>query len=281
MSFIYWGGKNMQDNLKAVANNIRKDIIKMTAEAGSGHPGGSLSCVEILVSLYFSVMNHKPEDPEWEGRDRFVLSKGHAAPALYAVLARSGYFPLEELATLRKLNSRLQGHPHRKSLPGIEASTGSLGQGFSIAVGMALGLKSDGRPNKVYVLLGDGEIQEGQVWEAANTASHYKLDNLIAILDHNGLQIDGHVKDVMNIYPIEKKWEAFGWDVITVDDGHDFEKLLAAFEKAKQQKGRPTIIIANTVKGKGVSFMENRAEWHGKAPTKEQAEIALRELETW
>ncbi|MCD6590455.1 MAG: transketolase [Candidatus Aenigmarchaeota archaeon] len=271
----------MQDNLKAVANNIRKDIIKMTAEAGSGHPGGSLSCVEILVSLYFSVMNHKPEDPEWEGRDRFVLSKGHAAPALYAVLARSGYFPLEELATLRKLNSRLQGHPHRKSLPGIEASTGSLGQGFSIAVGMALGLKSDSRPNKVYVLLGDGEIQEGQVWEAANTASHYKLDNLIAILDHNGLQIDGHVKDVMNIYPIEKKWEAFGWDVITVDDGHDFEKLLAAFEKAKQQKGRPTIIIANTVKGKGVSFMENRAEWHGKAPTKEQAEIALRELETW
>jgi transketolase len=264
--------------MKRIANEIRKDIIKMTAAAGSGHPGGSLSCVEILVSLYFKVLRHDPKNYAWEGRDRFILSKGHVCPALYATLARAGYFPVEELLTLRKFGSRLQGHPHRKKLPCLETSSGSLGQGLSIAVGMAIGFKMDKKEQRVYCLMGDGECDEGQIWEAAMSASHYKLDNLCGIVDVNGLQIDGFTRDVMNLEPLAEKWKAFGWHVIEVD-GHNFEELLKAFEEAKNTKGKPTVILAKTVKGKGVSFMENKAEWHGKAPKKEEAEIALRELE--
>jgi transketolase len=264
--------------MKRAANEIRKDIIRMTAAAGSGHPGGSLSSVEILVSLYFNVMKHDPKNPAWSERDRFVLSKGHVCPVLYAALARSGYFPVDELLTLRKLGSRLQGHPHRLKLECLETSSGSLGQGLSIAVGMAIGFRMDHRNQRAYCLMGDGELQEGQVWEAAMSGAHYRLDNLCGIVDVNRLQIDGWTKDVMNIEPLAKKWEAFGWHTIEVD-GHDLEQLIKAFEEAKETKGKPTVILANTVKGKGVSFMENKAEWHGKAPKKEEAQKALDELE--
>jgi transketolase len=265
-------------DMKKVAQEIRKDIIKMTAAAGSGHPGGSLSSVEILVSLYFNVMKHDPKNHCWSERDRFVLSKGHVCPALYSAMARSGYFPVEELMSLRKLGSRLQGHLDRNKLPALETSCGSLGQGLSIAAGMAIGLKMDKKAPRVYCLMGDGELQEGQIWEAAMTGAHYRLDNLCGIVDVNKLQIDGFTKDVMNLEPLAEKWKAFGWHVIEVD-GHAFEELLRAFEEAAKTKGRPTIILAKTVKGKGVSFMENKAEWHGKAPKKEEAEKALVELE--
>jgi transketolase len=249
----------------------------MTAAAKSGHPGGSLSAADILTALYFGVLRIDPQRPKWPDRDRFVLSKGHAAPALYATLAERGYFPVEELKTLRRIHSHLQGHPDMRKTAGVDASTGSLGQGLSIANGMALGGKLDNRDFRVYAVLGDGECEEGQIWEAAMAAAHYKLDNLTAFLDHNGLQIDGPIEAVLSPEPLAEKWRAFGWHVIEID-GHDFGQILKAVEEAKQTSGRPTMIVARTVKGKGCSFMENEADWHGKAPSPEQAEKALVEL---
>ena len=265
------------EKLQAKAKEIRRDIIAMLGEAGSGHPGGSLSSADIVTALYFSVLGIDPENAHWEDRDRFVLSKGHAAPLLYSALAERGYFHKDELMSLRKFGSRLQGHPKIGSPPGVEISSGSLGQGLSVANGMAIAGKLDRKDYRVYALLGDGEIEEGQVWEAAMTAAHYKLDNLCAILDFNGLQIDGPIKEVMDSNPIRKKWEAFCWYTIEID-GHKFEEILKAFAEAKQIKGRPTIIIARTIKGKGVSFMENVVDFHGKAPSKEQTKQALEEL---
>lgn len=263
--------------LNEITNVIRKDIVSMICKAKSGHPGGSLSAVEILTALYFDQMNIDPTNPKMEDRDRFVLSKGHAAPALYATLAERGYFDKEELNSLRKLGSMLQGHPDMKKIPGVEMSTGSLGQGFSVACGMAMAAKLDNAPWNVYALLGDGEVQEGIIWEAAMSAAHYKLDNMIAFLDYNGLQIDGEVESVMSINPIEDKFRTFGWNVITID-GHDFDQIFAALDMAKDTVDKPTMIIAKTVKGKGVSFMENQASWHGSAPNEEQLEQALSEL---
>jgi transketolase len=263
--------------LKSISRSIRRHIIEMTTEAGSGHPGGSLSGADILTALYFHVMKVDPQNPDWPDRDRFVLSKGHAAPVLYAALAEKGYFPKEELLKLRKLGSMLQGHPDMKGTPGVEMSTGSLGQGLSAANGMALAAKLDGKSYRVFALLGDGECQEGQIWEAAMTAAHYKLDNLTAFVDHNGLQIDGPIEDVMSPESIQEKFKAFGWHVVDID-GHDFEQIIDAVEEAKSTKGKPTAIVAKTVKGKGVPFMENEAGWHGKAPSKEQAEEALKAL---
>ena len=265
--------------LERRANDMRADIVRMIAEAGSGHPGGSLSCADILAALYFGgVLEHDPENPEWEGRDRFILAKGHAAPALYAALAQAGYIPREELATLRKLGSRLQGHPDSNQVPGVEVSTGSLGQGLSIAAGAAAGLRLDGAPQTVFALLGDGECQEGQVWEAAMFAAHRKLDNLVAIVDRNGLQIDGRTCDVCDPGDLGAKFAAFGWDVDEVD-GHDLDALVAVLGAAKAGRdGRPHAVIARTVKGKGVPFMENEAGWHGKAPNAEQAAEALAAL---
>ena len=266
--------------LKEMAGRVRKDIIEMLAQAGSGHPGGALSASDIMVALYFSVMRHNPQNPQWKERDRFILSKGHSCPAMYACLARAGYFPLQELKTLRKLGSRLQGHPSKSDgLPGIEVSTGSLGQGLSIANGVALGLRLDKIDARVYCLMGDGEIEEGQIWEAAMAASHYHLDNLCGIVDNNGLQIDGKIDEVMSPKPISEKWKAFGWKTIGIN-GHKMEEILEAFAEAKKVKGKPTVIIAKTIKGKGVSFMENVVEWHGKAPSKEQAKVALKDLES-
>ncbi len=266
------------DELKEIAKEVRKDIIRMTGLAGSGHPGGSLSSVEILVSLYFKKMKYDPGNPGWEERDRFVLSKGHAAPALYSVLSRVGFFPRDELWKLRKRGAMLQGHPSRVHTPGVEASTGSLGQGLSIANGMAISGKIYGKNYRVYVLLGDGEIEEGQVWEAAMSAHRFKLDNLCAILDNNDLQIDGTVEEIMDPYPLRDKWHAFGWHVIEVN-GHEFPEILSALDEAEKVKGKPTMIIAHTVKGKGVSYMEGRKEWHGKAPQGELIERALKDLE--
>ncbi|MBQ3661138.1 MAG: transketolase [Firmicutes bacterium] len=263
--------------LQKIAQTVRQDIIREVYSAGSGHPGGSLSATDILTALYFSEMNVDPADPAKKGRDRFVLSKGHAAPALYACLAERGFFPKENLVTLRRLGSSLQGHPSKKLLPGVEMSTGSLGQGISAAVGMALAGKADADPGRIYALLGDGELQEGMVWEAAMAASHYKLDNLCAFVDHNGLQIDGRNEDVMNVMPIAEKFAVFGWNVLEID-GHDFEQILDALDMAKKCKGMPTVIVAETVKGKGVSFMEGQAGWHGKAPNEEQAKQAMAEL---
>ena len=263
--------------LKEKAKEIRRSIVSMIAEAKSGHPGGSLSATDILTALYFSEMNIDPNNPKMEGRDRFVLSKGHAAPAIYSTLAEKGYFSKDELLTLRKFGSRLQGHPDMKKLPGIEISTGSLGQGLSVANGMALNAKIYDEKYRTYIVLGDGEIQEGQIWEAAMTAAHYKLDNLCAFLDHNNLQIDGNVSEIMGIEPVNKKWEAFGWNVIEID-GHNFEEILSALDKAKEWKGKPTIIIAKTIKGKGVSFMENVCGFHGVAPTADELSRALAEL---
>ena len=263
--------------LNEITNVIRKDIVSMICKSKSGHPGGSLSAVEILTALYFDQMNIDPTNPKMEDRDRFVLSKGHAAPALYATLAERGYFDKEELNSLRKLGSMLQGHPDMKKIPGVEMSTGSLGQGFSVACGMAMAAKLDNAPWNVYALLGDGEVQEGIIWEAAMSAAHYKLDNMIAFLDYNGLQIDGEVESVMSINPIEDKFRTFGWNVITID-GHDFDQIFAALDMAKDTVDTPTMIIAKTVKGKGVSFMENQASWHGSAPSEEQLEQALSEL---
>ena len=263
--------------LKEKAKEIRKSIVSMITEAKSGHPGGSLSATDILTALYFSEMNVDPTNPKMEGRDRFVLSKGHAAPAIYATLAEKGYFSKDELMTLRKFGSRLQGHPDMKKLPGIEISTGSLGQGLSVANGMALNAKIFDENYRTYVVLGDGEIQEGQIWEAAMTAAHYKLDNLCAFLDSNNLQIDGNVSEIMGVEPLDKKWEAFGWNVIKID-GHDFEQILSALDKERKCKVKPTMIIAKTIKGKGVSFMENVCGFHGVAPTLEELERALAEL---
>lgn len=269
--------KEKIQSLEERAKAIRRHIITMLGEAGSGHPGGSLSAADIVSVLYFDTMKLDPEQPAWAGRDRFVLSKGHAAPVLYAALAEKGYFPVAELKTLRKLGSRLQGHPDMKKLPGVEMSTGSLGQGLSAAIGMALGLRLDGGDQRVYALLGDGEVQEGQIWEAAMAAGHFKLDNLTAFLDYNNLQIDGPVDVVMNVAPLPEKWRAFNWHVIEID-GHDIQQILQALAEAQATKGKPTMIIAKTIKGKGVSFMENQVGWHGNAPKPEQVEQALAEL---
>jgi len=266
------------EELKAKARLLRRHIIEMTAEAGSGHPGGSLSSADIVTALYFKVLRHDPRNPHWPDRDRFILSKGHAAPLLYAALAESGYFPVDELLTLRKLNSRMQGHTDRGITPGVEMSSGALGQGLSFGAGVALAARLDKKGHRTYVLLGDGECDEGQVWEAAMAAAHYKLDSVTAIVDRNGLQIDGWCCDVMNTEPLPDKWCAFGWHVIEVD-GHDMGQLIDAFDQAKKVKGQPTVVIARTVKGKGVSFMENVAGFHGKAPTADEAKRALKELE--
>ncbi|MFL1471317.1 transketolase [Paraclostridium bifermentans] len=263
--------------LNGIARNIRRDIVTMIHSSKSGHPGGSLSAVEILTSLYFDEMNVDSRNPKMEDRDRFVLSKGHAAPVLYSTLAEKVYFDKAELNSLRKIGAMLQGHPDMKGIPGVEMSTGSLGQGFSVACGMAMASKLDNAPWRVYTLLGDGEIQEGIVWEAAMSAAHYKLDNLVAFLDYNGLQIDGEVEKVMNVGPAMDKFKSFGWNVIEID-GHDFDQIFAALDMAKETVGKPTMIIAKTVKGKGVSFMENNAGWHGTAPSDSDLEKALQEL---
>jgi transketolase len=265
------------DALREKARILRIEILKMLTTAGSGHTGGSLSAADIVAALYFYKMRHNPVDPKWNGRDRFILSKGHAAPVLYAALALSGYFDKALLKTLRRLGSPLQGHPCSKLLPGVEISTGSLGQGLSIANGIAMGLRMDGSDSRVYCLLGDGEIQEGQVWEAAMTASHYRLDNLCGIIDNNGLQIDGQCCDVMHIEPIVEKWEAFGWHVLDIN-GHDMGAVVDALDRAEKLKGKPTMIVARTIKGKGVSFFEGKVEYHGMAPSHEELETALMEL---
>jgi transketolase len=270
--------QNSPEEMQIMARNIRRDIITMIGAAGSGHPGGSLSAADILTVLYFRVMRHNPADSAWAERDRFILSKGHAAPALYATLCASGYLPQTELCTLRKIDSRLQGHPECHIVPGIEMSAGALGQGLSFGIGMALTARLDKKDYRTYVLMGDGELNEGQVWEAAMAAAQFKLDNLTAIVDNNRLQIDGWTKDVMNTEPLKDKWLSFGWDVIEAD-GHNIADLIQAFEKAKLIHGKPAVIIARTVKGKGVSFMENNADFHGKAPNTEELKIALKELE--
>ena len=264
--------------LEKMANEIRKDIVTAVHSAKSGHPGGSLSSADIFTYLYFEEMNVDPANPKWEDRDRFVLSKGHVAPGLYSTLAEKGYFPKEDLKTLRHTGSYLQGHPDMKHIPGIDMSSGSLGQGVSVAVGMAAAGKYDKKDYRVYTLTGDGEIQEGLIWEAAMWAGHRKLDNLVVIVDNNNLQIDGSVEDVCSPYPIDKKFEAFNFHVINID-GNDFDQIRAAFKEARETKGMPTAIIAKTVKGKGVSFMENAAGWHGKAPNDEEYEIAMADLE--
>lgn len=265
------------ENLGLHANNIRKNIVKMVANAKSGHPGGSLSAADIMTVLYFEEMNINKDNIDSYDRDRFVLSKGHASPCLYATLYEKGLLH-EDLLTFRKLNSNLQGHPNMNSVAGADMSTGSLGQGISAAVGMAIANKLSKNDHRVYAMLGDGECEEGQVWEAAMAASHYHLDNLCAIVDFNGLQIDGNVQDVMNPCPIDAKFEAFGWNTINID-GHDFDDIRNAFKMARECKGKPTMILAHTIKGKGVSYMENVANWHGVAPNKEQLEIALKDLE--
>ncbi len=264
--------------LKKTAAQIRLDIIEEVHAASSGHPGGSLSIAELITYLYFKEMNVDPKNPKWADRDRFVLSKGHTAPALYAALAAKGFFDPAELLKLRQVGSFLQGHPDMKGTPGVDMSTGSLGLGFSTACGMALAAKIDGKSYRTYTIVGDGESEEGQIWEAAMFAAHYKLDNLCVIFDFNGLQIDGPVSEVMNPTPHDKKLEAFGFHVIAID-GHDFNAIEAAFEEAKTVKGKPTAIVANSVKGKGVSFMENKVSWHGSAPNDEQCALALSELE--
>ena len=264
--------------LKRYAVKVRKHIIDEVYSAASGHPGGSLSSTDILTALYFEEMRVDPKQPLWEDRDRFVLSKGHCSPALYAILAEKGFFPKEDLLTFRKADSYLEGHPNMRSVPGVDMSTGSLGQGISAAVGMAMAGKLDNKDYRVYAILGDGELEEGQVWEASMAAAHYKLDNLTAFLDNNGLQIDGKITEVMSPEPVAGKFEAFGWNVLKVD-GHDIEKIIETINQAKNTKGKPTIIIASTIKGKGVSFMENQASWHGTAPNKEQRDQAIAELD--
>jgi len=263
--------------LKEKARNIRIDILKTLTECGSGHTGGSLSAADIVTALYFYKMKHDAKQPKWKDRDNFILSKGHAAPLLYTVLAHAGYFDIAELCTLRKLGSRLQGHPDSKYLPGVEISTGSLGQGLSVANGLALAHKLDKGANRVYAVLGDGEIQEGQIWEAAMTAAHYKLDNLCAMVDNNGLQIDGPVAKVMGVEPITDKFRAFGWEVLDID-GHDMAQIAAALDKAETIKGKPCMIVCRTVKGKGSAVFEGKVEFHGATPTKEQCATALNDL---
>ena len=263
--------------LQIAACMVRMGVIASTHSAKSGHPGGSLSAADLFTYLYFEELNVDPKNPKWEDRDRFVLSKGHTAPGLYSTLAHRGFFPVEDLVTLRHIDSYLQGHPNMNTVPGVDMSTGSLGQGISVAVGMALGLKHQGKSARVYTLLGDGEIQEGQVWEACMFASHYNLDNLCVIVDNNGLQIDGDVAKVMSPYPIDEKLSAFGFDVQNIN-GHDFEEIEAALNHAKTVKGKPSAIVMHTVKGKGVSFMENEAGWHGKGPNDAECETAMNEL---
>ncbi len=264
-------------DLEAMAKQLRRDVITMIATAGSGHPGGSLSAADIVTALYFKVMRHDPKNPQLPERDRFVLSKGHAAPILYAALAECGYFPVEELSTLRKLGSRLQGHTDRTLTPGVEMSAGSLGQGLSYGIGMALAGRLDGKDYRVYVLIGDGECDEGQVWEAAMFAPHHKMDNMTAIVDHNDLQLDGRVCDIMGLEPLTDKWRAFNWNVLEIN-GHDMKQILQALKKAGAVKEKPTVIIAHTIKGKGVSFMEGNVDFHGKAPSPQETEQALKEL---
>jgi len=263
--------------LEKMAKQLRRHVITMIATAGSGHPGGSLSAADIVTVLYFKVMRHDPKNPQWPDRDRFVLSKGHAAPILYAALAECGYFPVEELSTLRKLGSRLQGHTDRTLTPGVEMSAGSLGQGLSYGIGMALAGRLDKLNYQVYVILGDGECDEGQVWEAAMFAPHHGVDNLTAIVDHNDLQFDGRVCDIMGLEPLTDKWRAFNWHVLEIN-GHDMGEILKALKKAREIKGKPTVIIAHTIKGKGVSFMEGNVDFHGKAPSPQETEQALKEL---
>jgi transketolase len=265
-------------DLKERAKIIRRHVVKIISDAGVGHPGGSLSAVDILTVLYFHVLRIDPDNPNWEDRDRFILSKGHASSALYSTLAERDFFSTDLLSTFGRINSRLQVHPDMQKLPGIEASTGALGQGLSIALGMALGARLDNRNIHVYVLLGDGEMQEGQIWEAAMSAAHYKVDNLTAILDYNKVQLMGPVSAIMEVAPVKEKWLAFGWNVIETD-GHDIKEIINSLHKARAFKGVPTIVIANTIKGKGCSFMEGKHEWHGKAPSKEELCRALSELE--
>ena len=265
-----------------IARECRVQIIRMLTHAGSGHPGGSLSVIDILTVLYFNRMRYDPKRPVWDDRDRLVLSKGHCVPAQYACMAKAGYFPESQLVSLRKLGSPLQGHPDRVALPGIEAATGSLGQGLSMSVGMALGLKLGGKSSRVYCVLGDGEVQEGQVWEAAMSAPKlgapdHHLDNLCVILDYNGIQLDDHVKKILDLEPLVDKWKAFGWPVVEID-GHDLAQIDKALDQAEAEKGRPTFVVAHTVKGKGVSFMEDNPEWHGKSPTPAEAVRAIREI---
>ena len=266
-----------RQELKKIAHEVRKGIITSIYSAKAGHPGGSLSAADLFVYLYFEEMHIDPKQPMMEERDRFVLSKGHTAPGLNAALAHRGFFPIEDLETLRHVGSYLQGHPDMKCVPGVDMSTGSLGQGLSAAVGMALAAKLDGKDYRVYAMCGDGEIQEGQIWEAAMFAGHRKLDNLVVIIDHNKLQIDGKVEEVCSPYPIDRKFEAFNFHTITID-GHNFDEIAAAFEEARQTKGKPTAIIADTIKGKGITFMEDAAEWHGKAPKEEEFNIAMEDL---
>ncbi len=263
--------------LEQIANRLRMHVVEMTTEAGSGHPGGSLSAADLMAVLYFRNLRHDPSNPQWEDRDRFVLSKGHVAPVLYAALAEAGYFPVEELETLRKMGSRLQGHPVRGKVPGVEMSTGSLGQGLSMSCGMALAAKMDGKDYRTYCLLGDGELQSGQNWEAAMFANHYELGNLIAIVDRNRLQITGNTEDAAKLEPLPEKWRAFGWNVLVVK-GHSIRQLIEALDKAAEANRKPTVIIMNTVKGKGVSFMENNVGFHGKACTRQECEAAMEEL---
>lgn len=266
------------EDMEKRAKKLRRHIIEMTAKAGSGHPGGSLSAAEIVTALYFNHLRHDSQNPRWPDRDRFVLSKGHAAPLLYSALAEAGYFPLQELFTLRQLESRMQGHTDMTVTPGVEMSAGALGQGLSFGIGIALAARLDSRDYRVYVLLGDGECDEGQVWEAAMAAAHFKLDNIVAIIDRNRQQIDGWTYEVMDTEPLAEKWLSFGWHTIEVN-GHDLAQIIAALDEAKQIKGKPTAIIAHTTKGKGVSFMEDNLEFHGRAPTPEEAKGALKELE--
>jgi len=265
------------EDLQGIARKLRRHVISMISAAGSGHAGGSLSAADIITALYFRVMRHDPANPHWPDRDRFILSKGHAAPVLYAALAECGYFPLEWMTTLRKTGTCLQGHTDSNLTPGVDMSAGSLGQGLSVGIGMALAARLDNRSYRTYVLLGDGECQEGQVWEAAMFAPNYHLDNLTAIVDYNGLQLDGFTKQIMDLEPFVDKWRSFKWEVLQVD-GHDMKQMIDALQKAGQVKGKPVVIVAHTVKGKGVSFMENNVDWHGKAPGKAETEIALREL---
>ncbi len=265
------------EDLQGIARKLRRHVITMISTAGSGHPGGSLSAADIVTALYFHTMQHDPTNPKWADRDRFILSKGHAAPVLYAALAECGYFPLEWLPTLRKTGTCLQGHTDSRLTPGVDMSAGSLGQGLSVGIGMALAARLDKKDYRTYVLLGDGECQEGQVWEAAMFAPNYKLDNLTAIVDYNGLQLDGFTKQIMDLEPFVDKWRSFKWEVLQVD-GHDMKQVIEALQKARQVKDKPVVIVARTVKGKGVSFMENNVDYHGKAPGKSEIETALREL---
>ncbi len=270
--------KYNSEKLKAISDNIRIDIIKSLSEAGSGHTGGSLGITDIFTVLYFNVLNHDPGNPEWEDRDRVILSIGHVAPVLYSTLAHAGYFPKEELKTLRKLGSRLQGHPGKEhGLPGIELSAGSLGQGLSVSVGLAISAKMDNKNHRVYSIHGDGELQEGAIWEAAMSAAHYKLNNLTAVVDRNCVQIDGKTSDVMELEPLADKWKSFGWNVIRCN-GHDHTELIKAFKDAKSFKDKPSVIIAKTIMGKGVKEIEDDYKWHGKAPTKEEAERFIKEI---